>query len=154
LFTDIVNSTVSAAELGDDEWRSQLDVHDEIVRRQLHLYGAREVKTLGDGFLAAFDGVTSAIYCAQAICRAAAAAGLELRTGIHSGECEQRGSDIAGMAVHIAARVAALGGAGEVLVSRTVRDLVVGSELQFALRGEHELKGVPDRWQVYELQAS
>jgi class 3 adenylate cyclase len=151
LFTDICGSTATAATLGDERWRSRLDVHDEIVRGQLRRHGAREVNTLGDGFLAAFDSVASAIYCARAICQTAAAAGIDVRSGVHSGECEQRGADVAGMAVHIAARVAALGAAGDVLVSRTVRDLVVGSELRFTPRGEHVLKGVPESWQIYAL---
>ena len=153
LFTDIVDSTRQAAALGDRAWRARLENHDAIVRQELRRYGGREVNTTGDGFLAAFASPTQAVRCAQAIVDGSGAAQLEVRAGIHTGECERRGDDLAGLAVHIAARVAASAGGGEVVVSRTVRDLVVGSEMRFADRGEHELKGVPDRWQLFALES-
>ena len=149
LFTDIVGSTETAAALGDDEWRRALDRHDELVRRYVERYRGREIKTTGDGFLAAFDGPARAVRCAQAIADAIRALGLEVRAGAHTGEVEVRGDDIGGLAVHIAARVAALAGAGEVLASRTVRDLVAGSGISFESRGTHELKGVPGQWELY-----
>ena len=123
-------------------------------RAQLQRYGGREVNTTGDGFLAAFDGTANAVRCAEAITNESRAIGVEIRAGLHTGECEQRGADLAGLAVHIAARVAALAGANEVYVSRTVRDLVVGSDLRFVSRGEHELKGIPDQWQIYALETN
>jgi class 3 adenylate cyclase/pimeloyl-ACP methyl ester carboxylesterase len=153
LFTDIVDSTRQAAALGDAAWRGRLENHDAIVRQELRRYGGREVNTTGDGFLAAFDSPTQAVRCARAIVGGAGAAQLEVRAGIHTGECERRGNDLAGLAVHIAARVAASAGGGEVVVSRTVHDLVGGSELRFTDRGEHELKGVPDRWQLFALES-
>ena len=154
LFTDIVGSTRTAADLGDREWRTRLDNHDAALRAQIRRYGGREVNTTGDGFLAAFDGVTNALRCAEAMTNASRASGVEIRAGLHTGECERRGRDVAGLAVHIAARVAALAGPNEVLVSRTVRDLVVGSDLRFGSRGEHELKGIPDQWQIYALETN
>ena len=153
LFTDIVDSTQQAAALGDRAWRARLENHDAIVRRELRRYGGREVNTMGDGFLATFDSPTQAARCARAIVDASSAAGLEVRAGIHTGECERRGDDLAGLAVHIAARVAAAAGAGEVVVSRTVRDLIGGSAMRFVDRGEHELKGVPERWQLFGLES-
>jgi class 3 adenylate cyclase/pimeloyl-ACP methyl ester carboxylesterase len=152
LFTDIVDSTRQAASLGDRAWRARLENHDAIVRRELRRYGGREVNTTGDGFFAAFDSPTQAVRCARSIVDASGAAQLDVRAGIHTGECEQRGGDLAGLAVHIAARVAAAAGAGEVIVSRTVRDLVGGSEMRFVDRGEHELRGVPERWQLFALE--
>lgn len=149
LFTDIVDSTRTAAALGDETWRATLDRHDEIVRRCVERYRGREVKSTGDGLLAAFDGPARGVRCAQTIRSAVAPLGLEVRGGLHTGEVEIRGDDISGLAVHIAARVAALAGAGEVLTSRTVRDLVAGSGIAFAPRGTHELKGVPGRWELY-----
>ena len=151
LFTDIVDSTRTAADLGDRAWRARLENHDAVVRQELRRYNGREVNTTGDGFFAAFDSPTQAVRCARALIGDASAQ-VEVRVGIHTGECERRGDDLAGLAVHIAARVAASAGAGEVLVSRTVRDLVGGSELRFADRGEHELKGVPERWQLFALE--
>jgi class 3 adenylate cyclase len=148
LFTDIVDSTATAGRLGDARWREVLDAHDRIVRRELERYRGTEVNTTGDGFLAAFDGPARAIRCAHAIVDAVAATGVRVRAGLHAGECEVRGDDLAGMAVHIGARVAGLAGAGEVVVSSTVRDLVAGSGLGFDDLGEHELKGVPDRWRL------
>src|SRR5262249_32818392 len=147
-FSDIVDSTRRAAELGDRRWRELLDQHDATVRSALERFDGREVKTTGDGFLAAFDGPARAIRCAQAIVRDATRLGLDLRAGLHTGECEVRGDDLAGIAVHTGARVAALASAGEVLVTSTVRDLVAGSDLQFADRGTHHLKGVPGDWHV------
>ena len=152
LFTDIVGSTERAVELGDRRWKEVLDAHDDAVRRQLDRFGGEAVKNTGDGFLAAFDGPARAIRGAQAIAGEATTLGLEVRSGLHTGECELRGGDLAGIAVHIGARVAALAGAGEVLVTSTVRDLVAGSGICFADRGHHELKGVPGTWQL--LQAT
>jgi class 3 adenylate cyclase len=148
LFTDIVDSTATAGRLGDARWREVLDSHDRIVRRELDRHRGTEVNTTGDGFLAAFDGPARAIRCAHAIVDAVAATGVRVRAGLHAGECEVRGTDLAGMAVHIGARVAAHAGAGEVVVSSTVRDLVAGSGLTFDDLGEHDLKGVPDRWRL------
>ena len=128
-----------------------LDRHDVAVRRQLERFGGREVKTTGDGFLVTFDGPARAVTCAQAIRDAAAQMGMEIRVGLHTGEIALRGDDIAGMAVHIAARVEALARPGEVLASRTVVDLIVGSGIEFEDRGEHELKGVPGSWKVFAV---
>jgi class 3 adenylate cyclase len=152
LFTDIVDSTARAAELGDRRWREVLDAHDAVVRQELERAGGREVKTTGDGFLAVFDGPARAVTCAQAIVRAVRAFGVEIRAGVHTGETEIRGDDVAGMAVHIGARVMAFAGPGEVLVTSTVRDLVVGSGIQFEDRGRHALKGVPGEWQLLAVQ--
>jgi class 3 adenylate cyclase len=152
LFTDIVGSTERAAGLGDRRWRRVLDSHDQAVRRQLDRFGGREVHTAGDGFLATFDGPGRAIQCACAICDAVGALGVEVRVGLHTGEIEVRGEDVAGMAVHIGARVSSVAEAGEVLVSSTVKDLVVGSAIEFADRGEHELKGVPGSWRLYAVE--
>jgi class 3 adenylate cyclase len=151
LFTDIVGSTDQAVAMGDQRWRSLLDRHDEALRREIDRHRGREVKTTGDGFLAAFDGPARAVQCATAAVDAVRPLGIELRAGVHTGECEQRGDDLGGIAVHIGARVAALAQPSEVLVSRTVTDLVAGSGLRFEPRGEHELKGVPDRWQLYAV---
>jgi class 3 adenylate cyclase len=148
LFTDIVGSTELAATLGDRSWRELLDEHNRIVRQQLADHGGREIKTVGDGFLAVFDGPARAIWCAAAITSAVRRLGIEVRAGVHTGETELLGDDVGGMAVHIAARIAALAGPGETLVSRTVRDLVAGSGIAFDDRGTHELKGVPGDWGV------
>jgi class 3 adenylate cyclase len=152
MFTDIVGSTQRAAELGDQTWCQVLDSHDQAVRRQLDRFRGREVHTAGDGFLATFDGPGRAIQCACAIRDAVGGLGIEVRVGLHTGEIEVRGDDVAGMAVHIGARVSSLADAGEVLVSSTVKDLVVGSAIEFADRGEHELKGVPGRWKLYAVE--
>jgi len=152
LFTDIVGSTDRAAQLGDGRWRDLLDRHDQTVRTQLDRYRGREVKTVGDGFVATFDSPGRAIECALAIREPLAAVGVAVRVGIHTGEIEVRGDDVAGLAVHIGARVSAIAGPGEVLVSSTVKDLVVGSRFAFTERGEHELKGVPGTWHVYAVQ--
>lgn len=153
MFTDIVGSTERAAGAGDREWRRLLERHDELVRRELSRYRGREIKQLGDGFLAAFDGPARAVECAAAITRRVGSLGIEVRAGVHTGECEVRNGDLAGMAVHIGARVGACAGSGEVLVSGTVKDLVVGSELRFEDRGTRELKGVPGEWHLYALAA-
>ncbi len=154
MFTDIVGSTARAAILGDDRWRDLLDNHDTIVRHELERFGGREVNTAGDGFVATFTSPSAAISCADAIVDAILVLGIEVRVGIHAGEVEVRGAlkeDVAGMAVHIGARVAALAGPSEVLVSSTVRDIVTGSRHRFADRGEHDLKGVPGQWRLCAL---
>jgi class 3 adenylate cyclase len=148
LFTDIVGSTQHAASIGDRRWRSLLDAHDRLVREQLRRHRGQEINTTGDGFVAAFDGPARAIRCGQSLVNSTKELGLDVRTGLHTGECEVRGSDLGGLAVHIAARIAALAGPGEVLVSATVRDLVMGSEITFNDRGEHQLKGVPGPWRL------
>jgi class 3 adenylate cyclase len=152
LFTDIVGSTERAAELGDRKWRDLLDAHDQAVRRQLERFRGKEVNTVGDGFLATFDGPGRAIQCARAIRDVVRALGIEERAGLHTGEIEVRDDDIGGMAVHIGARVGQLADAGEVLVSSTVKDLVAGSGIDFTDRGQHELKGVPGAWQLFAVQ--
>jgi class 3 adenylate cyclase len=151
LFTDIVDSTRRAADAGDRRWRELLDAHDEISVSEVERFGGRRVKTTGDGMLALFDGPARGVRCAEAVRDAVGELGMEIRAGLHVGECELRADDVGGLAVHIAARVAGLAGPGEILVSRTVRDLVAGSGLRFAERGEHELKGVPERWPLYVL---
>ena len=151
LFTDIVDSTRRAAEMGDRNWHALLDAHDAIVRSQLSRFRGREVSTAGDGFLAMFDGLQRAIRCAMAIRDAVQALGIQVRAGLHTGECEVRGDDIGGIAVHIGARVSALAGPNEVLVSSTLRDLVIGSGLEFEDRGAHELKGVPGEWRLFAV---
>lgn len=149
LFTDIVGSTERAAELGDRRWRTLLEHHNDAVREQLRRFRGDEVKTIGDGFLAIFDGPARGVQCAQAISRDARGLGIEIRAGLHTGECEMQESDITGMAVNIGARVCALAGPGDVLVSSTVKDLVVGSALAFEPRGSHLLKGVPGAWTLF-----
>ena len=148
LFTDIVDSTRTAAELGDSRWREVLERHQRAVRHALDRFDGREVKSTGDGFLVTFDGPARGIRCARDILQSSESLGIRLRAGIHTGECEVMGDDIGGIAVHIAARVSALAGPGEVLVSRTVKDLVAGSGIQFVDRGHHTLKGIPDTWQL------
>jgi class 3 adenylate cyclase len=151
LFTDIVASTERAAALGDHRWRELLDRHDELVRRHLARFGGREVKTTGDGFLAVFEGPARAVACADSLTRAMRPLGLEVRAGVHTGECERRGQDVGGIAVHIGARIMSLAAPGEVLVSSTVKDLVIGSGLSFEERGTHRLRGAPDEWRLYAL---
>jgi pimeloyl-ACP methyl ester carboxylesterase len=151
LFTDIVRSTPRLAEVGDHRWRELLDRHDSVIRRQLVRARGREIDTTGDGFVASFDGPARAIRCAVAISEAMRPLELEVRAGLHSGECEVRGDDLGGLAVHIAARVAGAAQAGEVLVSSTVKDLVAGSGIGFSDRGLHALKGVPDEWRLYAI---
>ena len=152
LFTDLVDSTGLAAGMGDRRWHRVLVEHQELVRRQLARFGGREVKTTGDGFLATFDGPARAIRAADAIGAGVRDQGLEVRAGLHTGEVELLGDDIGGIAVHTAARVLAKAGAGEILCSRTVKDLVAGSGFAFAERGTHRLKGVPDSWQLYAVE--
>jgi class 3 adenylate cyclase len=152
IFTDIVGSTQRAATMGDRRWRNLLDAHDALVREQLRRFRGREINTLGDGFYAVFDGPARAIRCARAITDAVLKLDIGVRAGIHTGECEIRGDDLAGLTVHIAARVGALARGSEVLVSGTVRDLVVGSGMEFEDRGEHELKGVPGSWRLFAAQ--
>jgi pimeloyl-ACP methyl ester carboxylesterase len=152
LFTDIVGSTERAAELGDEAWLELLRSHDALVRRQLERFQGREVNTMGDGFIATFDGPARAIRCATAIRDAVRAIGLEVRAGLHTGEVELSDGDVAGIAVHLAARVASAADAGEVLVSRTVVDLVAGSGLGFAARGRYALKGVPEEWELFAVE--
>jgi len=154
LFTDIVDSTRRAAEIGDRDWHALLDAHDAVVRSQLARFRGREVNTSGDGFLAMFDGPQRAIRCAMAIRDAVQALGIEVRAGLHTGECEIRGDDIGGIGVHIGARVSALAGANDVLVSSTLRDLVIGSGLEFEERGAHELKGVPGEWHLFAVASA
>ncbi len=149
LFTDIVGSTKKAAEVGDADWKKLRGRHDAVVRGLLARYRGTEVETTGDGFLATFDGPARAVRCAQAVCEAVRPLGLEVRAGCHTGEIELMGADVGGIAVHIGARVAALAGPSEVLVSSTVKDLVAGSGLAFADRGEHALKGVPEKLRLY-----
>jgi class 3 adenylate cyclase len=148
LFTDIVDSTRRAAKMGDRDWHALLDAHDAVIRSQLARFRGREVNTSGDGFLAMFDGPQRAIRCAMAIRDAVQSLGIEVRAGLHTGECEVRGDDIGGIAVHIGARVSALAGPNDVLVSSTLRDLVIGSGLEFEARGDHTLKGVPGEWRL------
>jgi class 3 adenylate cyclase len=151
LFTDIVGSTTRAAELGDRAWRDVLERHDALVQRIVGEHGGRVVKHIGDGALSAFDGPAGAMRCAEALRDAVADLGLDLRSGIHTGECEAIGDDLGGLAVHIGARVSAFADPGEIVVSSTVKELVVGSDMQFSDRGEHELKGVPGSWRLYSL---
>jgi class 3 adenylate cyclase len=151
MFTDVAGSTELAVRLGDRRWKEVLALHDTIIRSELERFRGREVKSTGDGVLATFDGPGRAIRCALSIRNALHPAGIEVRAGLHSGEIELRGDDVGGIAVHIGARVAAAAGAGEVLVSRTVSDLVSGSGIEFENRGERELKGVPGTWQLYAV---
>jgi class 3 adenylate cyclase len=152
LFTDIVGSTRLAADLGDGRWHELLADHNRVVRRQLVRFGGTEIKVVGDGFLATFDGPARAVRCALAIRDDVKELNLEIRAGLHVGEIEVLPDDVAGLAVHIGARVSALAGAGEVLVSSTIKDLVVGSGLDFEDRGTHELKGVPGDWHLFAVR--
>ena len=151
MFTDVCGSTERAAELGDRRWRDLLAAHDATIRRVLARHAGREVKTVGDGVLATFDGPARGIRAGREIAEAVHALGLEVRVGLHTGETEMIGADVGGLAVHIAARVMALAAPGEVLVSQTVKDLVTGSGLEFADRGEHALRGVPGEWRVWAV---
>jgi class 3 adenylate cyclase len=152
LFTDIVDSTDHASRLGDTAWRDLLDRHCALVRDELERFRGNEIKTMGDGFLATFDGPARGVACARELVASASEMGLALRCGLHTGECEEFDGDIGGIAVHIGARVTAQAGPQEVLVSGTVRDLVVGSELEFEDRGAHKLRGVPGEWRLYALR--
>jgi len=154
LFTDIVDSTRRAADMGDRDWHALLDAHDAVVRAQLNRFRGREVNTSGDGFLAMFDGPQRAMRCAMAIRDAVRSLGIQVRAGLHTGECEVRGDDIGGIAVHIGARVSALAGPNDVLVSSTLRDLVIGSGLEFEDRGAHQLKGVPGEWHLFAVTST
>jgi class 3 adenylate cyclase len=151
LFTDIVGSTHMTAEAGDSAWRDLLQKHHALVRSLLARYRGREIDTAGDGFFATFDGPARAIRCARAIVDGLRGLGMEIRAGLHTGECETIAGKVGGIAVDIGARVAALAGPNEVLVSGTVRDLVAGSGLVFEDAGDHELKGIPDRWHLYRV---
>jgi class 3 adenylate cyclase len=152
LFTDIVGSTERAAALGDQRWRDLLDNHHATIRRNLARFRGHEVKTTGDGFLATFDGPARGVRCACAIAEEIRPLGIEVRAGLHTGECEMIGDDVGGIAVHIGARVAALAAAGEVLVSSTVKDLVAGSGLCFIDRGSQSLKGIPGEWRIFAAE--
>ena len=151
LFTDIVESTQRAAKLGDRGWRELLEQHHAIVRRELARFRGQEVDTAGDGFLATFDGPARAIRCAASIHRGVRSLGIEIRAGLHSGECEVVGDKVSGIAVHIGSRVVGMAKPGEVLVSSTVKDLVVGSGILFEDRGVHALKGVPGEWYLFAV---
>jgi class 3 adenylate cyclase len=151
VFTDIVDSTGQADRLGDARWHSLLEDHNRLVRDELCRFDGREVNTTGDGFVATFESPTRAIYCAQDIVRAAPSLGIELRAGIHTGECQRTPDNVGGIAVHLAARVSALASRSEVLVSHTVKDLTIGSGIEFCDRGEHELKGVPGKWGLFAV---
>ncbi len=151
MFTDIVDSTAQASRLGDERWMDILASHHSAVRAELSYFGGQEIKTTGDGFHAAFDGPARAVQCGCAVRDAVEALGVPIRVGLHTGECALVGSEVEGVSVHIAARVAALAHPGEVLVSRTVKDLVAGSGLSFSDRGEHALKGIPDTWQLFAV---
>lgn len=151
LFTDIVSSTERAAAMGDRTWSDLLERHNALVRAELHSWRGTEVNTMGDGFLATFDGPARAIRCARAITEAVRPLGIEVRCGLHTGEVEIVEEDVTGVAVHIAARISSLAGASEVVVSRTVKDLVAGSGFEFQSRGDHALKGIPDRWEIFAV---
>jgi class 3 adenylate cyclase len=151
LFTDIVDSTRRASELGDRRWQALMRSHDEVVRERVGAFRGREVKAMGDGFLMTFDGPARGIRCARAIVEDVEPIGMEVRAGLHTGECELIGEDVGGLAVNIGARVGGLAAGGEVLVSRTVKDLVVGSGIEFEERGAHELKGVPGTWELFAV---
>jgi class 3 adenylate cyclase len=151
LFTDIVGSTEKAVAVGDQRWRDLLDRHNTAIRRNISRFRGHEANTTGDGFLITFDGPARAVRCAGAIVDDMRSVGIEIRAGLHTGECEEIDDNIGGIAVHIGARVAALAAPGQVLVSSTVKDLVAGSGLRFADRGDHSLKGIPGEWRLYAL---
>jgi class 3 adenylate cyclase len=151
LFTDIVGSTERAAQLGDGRWRQLLEDHNALVREEVARARGSVVKSTGDGFLATFDGPARAVRCAEALSAAVRSLGLEIRAGVHTGECEMMPGDVGGIAVHIAARVMALAAPGQVLVSSTVKDLVVGSGLRFGEARTHALRGIPGEWAIYAL---
>jgi class 3 adenylate cyclase len=152
LFTDICNSTERASSMEHSHWKSLLDAHDRAIREQLRRFRGREIQTTGDGFVVSFDGPARAIRCAQAITEAIRALGIEVRAGLHTGECGVRGENLGGLAVHIASRVGSMARAGEVLVSGTVKDLVIGSAIEFDDRGDHQLKGVPGTWRLFAVR--
>jgi class 3 adenylate cyclase len=153
LFTDIVESTRRLADAGDRQWKEILDIHDRLAEQEIARYQGRLVERTGDGLLATFDGPARAVRCAMAIRQQLQTLGIDIRAGLHTGEVERRGAGLAGLAVHIAARVQAAAGPGEVLVSRTLKDIVAGSGLKFTDRGSHRLKGVPDEWQLFAAEA-
>jgi class 3 adenylate cyclase len=153
MFTDIVQSTETVTLMGDSRWRRVLDAHDRMIRDLLPRFGGREVNTTGDGFVAAFDGPARGVRCGQALIRALGQRGIQVRVGVHTGECEVRGEDLAGLAVHIAARVAASAQPGQLLVTSTVRDLVLGSDIGFDEVGAHSLKGVPGTWTLFAAKS-
>jgi class 3 adenylate cyclase len=152
LFTDIVDSTSRASELGDVSWRKLLQAHDATARREIARFRGSEVKSTGDGFLILFDGPARAIHCAQAITESMVPLGIKVRAGLHTGEVERTQTDVLGIAVHIAARVMDEAAAGEVMISRTVKDLVAGSGIKFEDTGEHSLKGLDEKWQLYKIR--
>jgi class 3 adenylate cyclase len=152
LFTDICNSTERASSMEHSHWESLLDAHDRAIREQLRRFRGREIQTTGDGFVVSFDGPARAIRCAQAITEAIRALGIEVRAGLHTGECDVRGENLGGLAVHIASRVGSMARAGEVLVSGTVKDLVIGSAIEFDDRGSHQLKRVPGTWRLFAVR--
>ncbi len=149
LFTDIVGSTEMAVRLGDEAWHRTLSAHNEIVRSELARFRGREINTTGDGFVVAFDAPARAIACAFEVCSRLERLGLKIRAGVHTGECHLDGDSLGGIAVHIGARVADFAEAGEVIVSQTVKNLVVGAGYKFIERGSHDLKGVPDKWSLF-----
>jgi class 3 adenylate cyclase len=154
LFTDICDATGHAARMGDAGWRDLLSAHDDAIRREVERYGGREVKTVGDGFIAAFAGPPSdAVRCARTVVSAVRGLGLRIRAGLHTGECELIGDDVGGMAVHIAARVCDMAAPDEILTSGTTYGTVVGAGLEFELRGAHELRGVPGAWPIFALES-
>jgi class 3 adenylate cyclase len=152
LFMDIVGSTEKSAAMGDRRWHEVMDNYYALVRRTVERFRGSEVSTDGDGFIARFDGPARAVSCARAVCEGVQGLGIDIRAGVHTGEIELRGDEISGLAVHIGARVVALAERGEVLVSRTVKDLVVGSGIEFSDHGTHDLKGVPDVWQLFAVK--
>ena len=154
LFTDIVDSTSRASELGDRAWRELLQAHDATVRAEIARFRGTEVRCLGDGFLVLFDGPARAIYCAQAITEAMTPLGIQVRAGLHTGEIERTEADILGIAVHLAARIMNTGSAGDVVISRTVKDLVAGSGLEFDDTGEHSLKGIEENWKLFKVRSA
>jgi class 3 adenylate cyclase len=153
MFTDLVGATERAVQLGDRRWRELLDRHHAVIRGQLARFGGREIDTAGDGFFASFDGPARAVRCAAGIVSEVGRLGLEIRAGVHTGECEIHGTKLSGIAVHIGARIAALARAGEVLVSSTVKELVAGSGIELEDRGLAQLKGLPDAWRIYAMRA-
>ena len=152
LFTDLVSSTEMAASLGDRRWRELLDAHDQITGELVSRFRGRLIDRTGDGLLAVFDGPARAVRCAAAVCDDVRRLGVEVRAGVHAGEIELRGEGVGGIAVHLAARVMAVASSGEVVVSRTVKDLTAGSSITFTDRGIHDLKGIPDSWQLFSLK--
>jgi class 3 adenylate cyclase len=153
MFTDVVGSTEQLAQQGDRRWQELLDSHDTVVRHEIERFRGREINTMGDAFVATFDGPGRAVRCAGAVRDALQGLSIRVRIGLHTGEIERRGDDIGGIAVHIAQRIQALAQPGEVLASSTVKDLVAGSDIMFTDRGTHALKGVPDKWRVFTAEA-